>query len=96
MRQPRRRIRKPHATRRTPAGRLPDARRTAAGRTGSGLPLRQDAVDPGFHCVRTGPAHPDRDADGADVPWVRFLGRAARPRFTTPWSPAEPAALRRA
>jgi hypothetical protein len=66
-----------------------------------------DALEPGFHCVRT--------------QWIRgfiafelvrrtrtamlmvpmcpgsgFLGRAARPRFTTPWSPAEPAAIRRA
>ena len=42
------------------AGRLP-------GRTGTGLSLRQDALDPGFHCVPTGPAHPDRDAGGAGV-----------------------------
>jgi hypothetical protein len=40
--------------------------------------LLPDALDPGFHCVRTpwirgfmafqlGPAHPERDADGAGV-----------------------------
>src|SRR6185437_10961926 len=45
-----------------------------AGRTGTRLPLRQDAVDPGFHCVPADAAHPDRDADGADVSWVRFSG----------------------
>jgi hypothetical protein len=26
-----------------------------------------DALDPGFHSVPAGPAHPDRDADGAGV-----------------------------
>jgi hypothetical protein len=61
---------------RTPSDALPDARRpagrpppcrTLAGRTGTGLPLRQNALDPGFHGVPAGPAHPDRDADGADV-----------------------------
>ena len=35
--------------------------------TGFWVSLRQDAVDPGFHGVPAGPAHPDRDADGAGV-----------------------------
>jgi hypothetical protein len=38
-----------------------------AGRNEIGLPLRQDALDPGFHCVPAGPAHLDRGADGAGV-----------------------------
>jgi len=38
-----------------------------AGRNETGLPLRQDALDPGFHCVPAGPAHLDRGADGAGV-----------------------------
>jgi hypothetical protein len=33
--------------------------------TGTGLSLRQNALDPGFHGVPAGPAHPERDADGA-------------------------------
>jgi hypothetical protein len=27
----------------------------------------QSALDPGFHGVPSGPAHPDRDADGVGV-----------------------------
>jgi len=54
--------------------------RPAAGRTGTGLSLRRNALDPGFHGVPAGPAHPGRDAGGAGVSWVRFLGCAARPR----------------
>jgi hypothetical protein len=27
----------------------------------------ENALDPGFHDVPAGPAHPNRDADGADV-----------------------------
>jgi hypothetical protein len=42
------------------AGRLP-------GRTGTGHSLRQDALDPGFHSVPTGPAHTSPDADGAGL-----------------------------
>jgi hypothetical protein len=38
-----------------------------AGRTGTGLSLRQNALDPGFHGVPAGPAHAEREADGADV-----------------------------
>jgi hypothetical protein len=38
-----------------------------AGRNETGLPLRQDALDPGFHCVPAGPAYLDRGADGAGV-----------------------------
>jgi len=34
-----------------PAGRPPE-------RTGSGIPLRQNALDPGFHGVPAGPAYP--------------------------------------
>jgi hypothetical protein len=48
-------------------GLLRDAWRTPAGRTGSGLSLRQNALDPGFHDVLTGPAHTNRDADDAGV-----------------------------
>jgi hypothetical protein len=36
-----------------------------AERTGSGVSLRYYALDPGSHGVPSGPAHPDRDADGA-------------------------------
>jgi len=39
-------------------------RRTPAGRHGFGVSRRQNALDPGFHGVPAGPAHPDRDADG--------------------------------
>jgi hypothetical protein len=53
--------------RRTPAGPPPDACRTPAGRNGTGLSLGQNALESGFHSVPTGPAHPDRDADGAGV-----------------------------
>jgi hypothetical protein len=28
------------------------------------LSLRQNAMDPGFHGVPAGPAHPERDGDG--------------------------------
>ncbi len=41
-------------------GPLPEACRTLTG----GLP---DAVDPGFHGVPAGPAHPDHEADGAGM-----------------------------
>jgi hypothetical protein len=44
-------------------GLLPDA----AERTGSGVSLRQSALDPGFHGVPPDPARTDRDADGAGV-----------------------------
>jgi hypothetical protein len=37
------------------------------GRNETGIPLRQNALDPGFHYVLAGPAHPDRNANGADV-----------------------------
>jgi hypothetical protein len=49
--------------------RLTGARRcrTPCRRNETGDPLRQNALDPGFHRVPPGPAHPDRDADGADV-----------------------------
>jgi hypothetical protein len=50
-----------------------------AGRRGTGDSLRQNAVDPGFHGVPSGPARRDRDADGAGGAYVRFLERAARP-----------------
>jgi hypothetical protein len=46
---------------------LPEARRTPAGRTGSWVSRRQNALDPGFHDVLPGPAHTDRDANEADV-----------------------------
>ena len=48
--------------------------RSAAGRNETGLPLRQDALDPGFHDVHAGAANPDGDADGAGVSCVRFSG----------------------
>jgi hypothetical protein len=48
-------------------GPLPDACRTHAGRHETGLSLRQDALDPGFHGVPNGSAHPGPDADGAGV-----------------------------
>ena len=38
-----------------------------ARRDETGLSLRQNALDPGFHNVPADPAHPDRDADGAGV-----------------------------
>ena len=41
--------------------------RSAAGRHGTGIPRRQNALDPAFHAVPTGPARPDRDADGVSV-----------------------------
>jgi hypothetical protein len=44
-----------------------DLLRTPAGRNETGLPLRQNALDPGFHRVPTSPAQTNRDADGADV-----------------------------
>jgi hypothetical protein len=37
---------------------LPGACRTPAGRHETGLSLRQDALDPGFHGVPNGSAHP--------------------------------------
>jgi hypothetical protein len=39
-------------------GPLPDAMKPA---------FHGVALDPGFHAVRAGPAHPDRDADGSGV-----------------------------
>jgi hypothetical protein len=45
------------------ARRLPDVGR----RSETGLPPRLNALDPGFHAVPTGPAHPGRDADGVGV-----------------------------
>jgi len=36
-----------------------------AARTETGHSLRQNALDPGFHRVPAGPAHPERAADGA-------------------------------
>ena len=50
-------------SRRSPEPRSPC--RTPAGRHGTGFSLRQDALDPGFHGVPAGPAHSDREADGA-------------------------------
>src|SRR5690242_17390782 len=40
--------------------------RSAAGRNETPDPLRQDALDPGFHWVRAGPAHPGRGELGVD------------------------------
>jgi hypothetical protein len=37
----------------------PDVCRIPAGRSETGVPLRQNALDPGFHRVQTAPAHPD-------------------------------------
>jgi hypothetical protein len=48
-------------------GLLPHACRPPSGRTETGDSLRENALDPGFHRVLTGPAHPDRDTDGAGV-----------------------------
>ena len=46
---------------------------------------------PGFHCVPAGPAHPDREADGAGVPESGFRGRGAWPgRLAAPQAGAEP------
>jgi len=39
----------------------------AAGRSGTGVSRRWNALDPGVHDVPTGAAHPDREADGAGV-----------------------------
>ena len=44
------------------AGRLPPARRDETGDS-----LREDALDPGFHCVPAGPARPNPDADDPGV-----------------------------
>jgi len=52
---------------RTPAGRPPDASRPSAGRHETGIPRRWNALDPRFHGVLAGPAHPNQDADGAGV-----------------------------
>jgi uncharacterized membrane protein YdfJ with MMPL/SSD domain len=41
--------------------------KTVVAVTGSGVSLRQNALDPGFHGVPTGPANTDRGADGAAV-----------------------------
>jgi hypothetical protein len=48
-------------------GLLLDARRTPNGRHETGDSLRQNALDPGFYGVLTGPARTNRDADGAGV-----------------------------
>jgi len=51
-------------------GPLPDALKPSSvesRRTGFGVSRRQNALDRGFHGVPAGPAHPDRDADGAGV-----------------------------
>jgi hypothetical protein len=53
-------------------GPLPDACQTPAGRTGTRLSLRQNAMDPGFHGVPACPAHLERAADGAGVTGVRY------------------------
>ena len=45
----------------------PAAAEARAQRTETPDSLRQHALDPGFHDVPAGPAHPDRGADGADV-----------------------------
>src|SRR6185312_13937669 len=59
------------AIRLTPAGhdpgRLLDASRPPAGRRETGIPVRSNALDPGFHGVPAGPAHLNQDADGAGV-----------------------------
>ena len=39
----------------------------AAGRHESGISLRQNALDLGFHAVRADPAHPESDADDSGV-----------------------------
>lgn len=39
----------------------------SAGRPETGHSPRQNALEPGFHGVPSGPAHPDRGADGAGV-----------------------------
>src|SRR6185503_1762396 len=39
----------------------------AAGRSGTGVSRRWNALDQGVHDVPTGAAHPDREADGAGV-----------------------------
>src|SRR6185437_17147555 len=49
--------------------------RPAAGRHETGNPLRQNALDPGFHGVLTGPAHPSREVDGADGTGAAFRSR---------------------
>jgi hypothetical protein len=41
--------------------------RTPASRNETGVSLRQDALDPGFHRVPTDPAQTNRDAAGAGV-----------------------------
>ena len=50
-----------------PFGPLPDACQTPARRSETGVPLRQNALDPGFHGVPAGPARPERGADGVSV-----------------------------
>jgi len=53
-------------------------RASPAGRAGSGVSRRRSALDPGFHGVRPGSGHRNRDADDARVSWVRF-SRTRRP-----------------
>jgi len=61
-------------------------------RTGTPDPRRSNALDPGFHGVPTGPAHPECGADGVGVTWVRFPARrsAGGAMQARPW----PAPLR--
>src|SRR4029078_1438673 len=63
----------PHRGARRPVGRHAGPPRRLFGRraprcpTGTPVPLRLNALDPGFHGVPAGLAHPERDADGAGV-----------------------------
>jgi len=58
--------------------------RTPLGRSESGISRRQNALDPGFHDVPVGWAHPDQEVDGASVAWVQFRERAAWVRALAP------------
>jgi len=53
---------------------------TASERTGSGLSPRENALDPGFHCVPAGPAHPSRVLMVPGGLSPGFQARAARLR----------------
>ena len=71
--RPRRGPRPRSARLRAGPGAGPDARiGIAARRSGTGLSPRQNALEPRFHGVPAGPAHPDRDADGAGVAELPF------------------------
>jgi hypothetical protein len=59
------------------ASRIDISRHSFRARGGTGLSLRQNALDLGFHGVPAGLAHPERDADGTGV--IKGGVQAVRP-----------------